>query len=61
MTPIFEKTLLIATIGMAGIFLFMAVFYLLIRALDKLMPFQEKKPAEKWSEETATEKEEEEP
>lgn len=46
MTPIIEKTLQIAGIGMAGIFLFMAVFYLLILVLDKLLPFQEERPVE---------------
>jgi len=55
MTPIFEKALLIAAIGMAGIFLFMAIFYLLILALDKLMPFREEKPAEDFFEESDTE------
>ncbi len=57
MTPIFEKALLIAAIGMAGIFLFMAIFYLLILALDRLMPFREEKPAEDFFEETGTEDE----
>jgi hypothetical protein len=40
---------------MAGIFLFMAIFYLLILALDKLMPFREEKPAEDFFEESDTE------
>ncbi|OPZ31581.1 MAG: hypothetical protein BWZ00_00507 [Bacteroidetes bacterium ADurb.BinA174] len=31
---------------MAGIFLFMAIFYLLIIWLDKLFPFEEAKPVE---------------
>ncbi len=38
MTPI-QTTLLIAVICMVGIFLFMAVFYLLIVALDKIFPY----------------------
>ncbi len=41
MTPIIETTLLIAAISMAGIFVFMTVFYLLILALEKLFPYQE--------------------
>lgn len=57
MTPIFEKALLIAAIGMTGIFLFMAVFYLLILALDKLMPFREEKVVDEVSEESGTEEE----
>ena len=57
MTPIFEKALLITALGMAGIFLFMAVFYLLILALDKLMPFREEKVVDEVSEESGTEEE----
>lgn len=36
-----ETALLIAGIGIVGIFIFMAVFYLLILALDKLFPPEE--------------------
>jgi len=57
MTPLFEKALLIAAIGMTGIFLFMVVFYLLILLLERLMPFREDKPEEKFSEERVTEDE----
>lgn len=57
MTPFFEKALLIAAIGMTGIFLFMAVFYLLILLLERLMPFREDKPEEEFSEERVTEDE----
>lgn len=57
MTPIFEKALLIAAIGMTGIFLFMAVFYLLILLLDRLMPFREERTEEEIVEETGTEEE----
>lgn len=39
MTPTIETALLIAGIGMTGIFVFMAIFYLLIIGLDKLFPF----------------------
>ena len=46
MTPTVETTLLIAGIGMTGIFVFMAIFYLLIIGLDKLFPFEKTKPAE---------------
>ena len=55
MTPIFEKALLIAAIGMTGIFLFMALFYLLILLLDRLMPFREEQQREEFIEESATE------
>ena len=41
MTPIVQTTLLIAAISMVGIFVFMAVFYLLIVALDKIFPYKE--------------------
>ena len=46
MTPTIETSLLIAGISMAGIFLFMAIFYLLIIWLDKLFPFEEATPVE---------------
>lgn len=57
MTPIVEKALLIAAIGMTGIFLFMAVFYLLILLLERLMPFREERTEEEIVEETGTEEE----
>lgn len=57
MTPIVEKALLIAAIGMTGIFLFMAIFYLLILLLDRLMPFREEKRAEEDIEEYGKEEE----
>ena len=60
MTTIFEKALLIAAIGMTGIFLFMAVFYLLILLLDRLMPYREEKPDEENIVEFETEEDEEE-
>ncbi|WP_436414383.1 hypothetical protein [Petrimonas sp.] len=46
MTPTIETSLLIAGISMAGIFVFMALFYFVIVGLDKLLPFQEEKPVE---------------
>ena len=41
MTAPFETALIIAGIGIVGIFIFMAVFYLLILALDKYLPYKE--------------------
>lgn len=41
-----QTTLLIAGIGMAGIFLFMALFYLLILLLDRSFPFKKEEPPE---------------
>ena len=35
-----QSSLLIAGIGMAGIFIFMAIFYLIIVWLDKLLPHE---------------------
>jgi hypothetical protein len=58
MTPTIENALLIAGIGMVGIFIFMAVFYLLILALDRFLPFQEVKPIVEVSEESITDEEE---
>lgn len=46
MTSTIETTLLIAGISIAGIFVFMAIFYLVIVGLDKLLPFQEEKTVE---------------
>jgi len=46
MTTTVQTTLLIAVIGIVGIFIFMALFYLLIIALDKYLPYQEKEPEE---------------
>lgn len=41
MTPALETSLLIAAIGMAGIFIFMALFYLIILLLEKVLPHKE--------------------
>lgn len=41
MSPIVQTALIIAGIGIVGIFIFMAVFYLLILALDKYLPYKE--------------------
>lgn len=40
-----EKTLEIAGIGMVGVFIFMALFYLLIVALEKLLPYENERTA----------------
>jgi hypothetical protein len=58
MTATVEKALLIAGIGMVGIFVFMALFYLLILALDRFLPFHEEMPAEELSEDSITDEEE---
>jgi len=58
MTPTVEKALLIAGIGMVGIFIFMALFFLLILALDRFLPYQEEKQSEELSEDSITEEEE---
>lgn len=47
MTPTVETALIITGIGMVGIFIFMAVFYLLILALDKFLPNEEEGKSEK--------------
>lgn len=46
MTPTIQTALFIAVVGLVGIFVFMAFFYLIILALDKYLPFREEKPAE---------------
>lgn len=43
MTPTVETALLIAVIGIVGIFIFMALFYLMIIALEKYLPYKEEK------------------
>jgi len=50
MTPTLELALLIAVLGIGGIFIFMALFYLLIRALDRFLPYREDQPGAKSSE-----------
>ncbi|MCE5177908.1 MAG: hypothetical protein LLF81_02025 [Porphyromonadaceae bacterium] len=59
MTPTVQTTLLIAGIGIVGIFIFMVLFYLMIIALDKYLPYQEEKPAEVYLSETEETEEEE--
>lgn len=41
MNETIQQALEIAGIGIAGIFAFMGIFYLLILALDKLLPYEE--------------------
>ena len=36
-----ESTLLVAVVGMGGVFVFMAAFFFIIKGLDKLLPFDE--------------------
>ena len=43
MTPTLQTTLLVALIGIVGIFLFMSIFYLLIKGLDKWLPFEDER------------------
>lgn len=41
MTTTLQQALFIAGVGIIGIFAFMAIFYLLIIALDKYLPYKE--------------------
>lgn len=40
MTTTLQQALFIAGVGIIGIFAFMAIFYLLILALDKYLPYK---------------------
>ena len=53
MSPDFYKALEISGIGIAGVFIFMTVFYFVLLALDKFFPNQ--KTVEKVAEETTEE------
>lgn len=44
MTPTIQTALFIALVGILGIFIFMFIFYLLIKGLDKWFPYEEEKP-----------------
>ena len=44
MTTTLQTALFIALVGIVGIFIFMFIFYLLIKGLDKWFPFEETKP-----------------
>lgn len=59
MTPTIQTALFITLVGLAGIFVFMSFFYLIIIALDKYLPYQEEKPAEEFIEEMYDEEESE--
>ena len=57
MTATIEKALLIAGIWMVGIFVFMALFYLLILALDRFLPYKEEEVTDALSEDSITNEE----
>jgi len=57
MTQAIEKALEIAGIGIIGVFIFMAIFYLLILALDTFLPYKEEVSAEGNSVDVETEDE----
>lgn len=44
MTTTLQTALFIALVGIVGIFIFMFIFYLLIKGLDKWFPFEEPEP-----------------
>lgn len=44
MTTTIQTALFIALAGILGIFIFMFIFYLLIKGLDKWFPNEEEKP-----------------
>ena len=46
MTITLQHALFVAGVGIVGIFAFMAIFYLLIRGLDKYLPYKEEDAAE---------------
>ncbi len=46
MTTTLQQALFVAGVGIVGIFAFMAIFYLLILALDKYLPFKEENEKE---------------
>lgn len=46
MTTTIQQALFMAGVGIVGIFAFMTLFYLLIKALDRLLPYDEEKEEE---------------
>jgi hypothetical protein len=46
MTTILETALFIALIGIVGIFIFMFIFFLMIKGLEKIFPFVEENKIE---------------
>lgn len=43
MTTTIQTALFIALVGIAGIFIFMFIFYLMIKGLDKWFPYEDEK------------------
>jgi len=43
MTETLQTTLFLAIIGIIGIFIFMIIFYILIKLLDKWLPYEKEK------------------
>ncbi len=41
MTTTIQQALFVAGVGIIGIFAFMTIFYLLIKALDRYLPYKE--------------------
>lgn len=58
MTSTIQTALLIAVVGLVGIFVFMSFFYLIILALDKYLPYREENSVEEFIEEILEEEEE---
>ncbi len=46
MTTTIQQALFVAGVGIIGIFAFMTIFYLLIKALDRLLPYDKEKEGE---------------
>ncbi len=46
MTTTLQTAIIIAILGIVGIFAFMAIFYLLIKGLDKWLPYEEEEQEE---------------
>ncbi len=42
-SSVLDKALQIAGLGIVGVFVFMAVFYLIILGLDKIFPYEKQK------------------
>jgi hypothetical protein len=46
MTPTLETALFIALVGIVGIFIFMFIFFLMIKGLEKWFPYENDKQKE---------------
>jgi hypothetical protein len=46
MTTTIQQAFFMAGVGIIGIFAFMTIFYLLIKALDRLLPYDEEEKEE---------------